>query len=407
MKTLIKIAWRNLWRNRRRTLLTVASVVLALVLALFMRSMQLGSYEQMIKAGVNQVGYLQIHSKGYWEEQSIDRAFFDKDSIDAALKSTSGISKTLPFLQTFSLASYGNLTKGVLVDGIKPDKEDSQTNLSGKIVKGDYLTKSEHSVIIGDKLAQYLKMDVGDSLVLIGQGFRGITAYGIYPISGIFHLPSLQMNSQLVYMNLKDAQAFVYPYQEGLLTGISVFLNDPDHLPQVKKSLLTKLGKHYEATSWKVMLSDILQAIEVDNVSGELMLFILYIVVAFSIFSTILMMTMERSKQYSVMISVGMQRWQLVLVSMIETVIISLIGVLIGLLIISPVLYYFHENPIPLTGSMADLYLQFNIKPVLPFSVKPHIFASQTAIIFILSLVSVLYPVVFISRFNILNASRH
>lgn len=163
MKTLIKIAWRNLWRNRRRTLLTVASVVLALVLALFMRSMQLGSYEQMIKAGVNQVGYLQIHSKGYWEEQSIDRAFFDKDSIDAALKSTSGISKTLPFLQTFSLASYGNLTKGVLVDGIKPDKEDSQTNLSGKIVKGDYLTKSEHSVIIGDKLAQYLKMDVGDS----------------------------------------------------------------------------------------------------------------------------------------------------------------------------------------------------------------------------------------------------
>lgn len=215
------------------------------------------------------------------------------------------------------------------------------------------------------------------------------------------------MNSQLVYMNLKDAQAFVYPYQEGLLTGISVFLNDPDHLPQVKKSLLTKLGKHYEATSWKVMLSDILQAIEVDNVSGELMLFILYIVVAFSIFSTILMMTMERSKQYSVMISVGMQRWQLVLVSMIETVIISLLGVLIGLLIISPVLYYFHENPIPLAGSMADLYLQFNIKPVLPFSVKPHIFASQTTIIFILSLVSVLYPVVFISRFNILNASRH
>ena len=407
MKTLIKIAWRNLWRNRRRTILTVASVVLALILALFMRSMQLGSYEQMIKAGVNQVGNLQLHSKGYWEEQSIDHSFFDNDTIETALKNTSGISNTLPFLQTFSLASFGNFTKGVLVWGIEPEKENSQTNLAGKIVKGKYLSKTGSSVIIGDKLAQYLRIGVGDSLVLIGQGFRGITAYGIYPVAGIFHLPSLQMNNQLVYMSLPDAQSFVYPYQGGLLTGISIFLNDPAQLPQVQKSLLSKLGKRYEATSWKIMLTDILQSIQVDNVSGELMLSILYIVVAFSIFSTILMMTMERRKQYSVMISVGMQRWQLVLVSIIETIIISIIGVLVGLLIISPIVFYFHQNPIPLTGAMADLYLQFNIKPVLPFSVDPGIFLSQAGIILILSLVSALYPMIFISRFNILNASRH
>ena len=407
MKTLIKIAWRNLWRNRRRTILTAASVVLAIVLALFMRSMQFGSYEQMIQAGVNQVGYLEIHSKGFWKDQSIEKAFFDNDKIKRTLKDTKGISLALPELQTFSLASFKTQTKGVMVSGIDPKKENLQTKIASKIIKGNYLSNKSGNILIGDNLARFLKIGVGDSLVLIGQGFRGVTAYGLYKVCGIFHLPSTEMNGQLVYMNLNDAQYFVYPYQPGLLTAISIFPTDPSQSDNIKVSLEKQIGKNYEVIGWQKMLSDMLQTIKVDNVSGQLMLFVLYIIAAFGIFSTILMMTIERKKQFAVMISIGMQRRKLISVSIIETFIITLIGIIIGLIIITPILVYLHLNPITFTGGMAKMYEEFNIEPILPFSIKAPIFFNQIFIVLGLSLLSALYPIIYISKFNILKAFRH
>lgn len=406
MKSIFKIAWRSLWRNQRRTMLTTASVVLSLSLALFMRSMQFGSYEQMIQAGVNQVGDLQIHDTGYWENQSLDRAFFSNKNIDETFKSIPGIRNILPGLQTFSLASYGKQTKGILVYGIDPVMQNQQTKLAGKIIRGKYLTEP-NDVIIGDQMAKFLKINVGDSLVLLGQGFRGLTAYGIYHVAGVFHLPSGEMNRQLLYMSITDAQAFVYPYQKGLLTDISVFLKNQSDLGSVKKALEAKLGKKYEVIPWQTMLTDILQTIKVDNVGGQFMLLILYVIAAFGIFSTILMMTMEKRKQYAVMISVGMQRRKLIIVSVVETFIVAVIGILVGLIIASPILYYLHYNPIPMTGDMAKMYLEFNIDPILPFSIKAHIFLSQAAIVLGLSLLSALYPVIYLSRFNVLNAFRH
>ena len=407
MKTLIKIAWRNLWRNRRRTILTAASVVLAIVLALFMRSMQFGTYEQMIQAGVNQVGYVQIHTKGFWKDQSIEKAFFDNDKIKRTLKDTKGISLALPELQTFSLASFKTQTKGVMVSGIDPKKENLQTKIASKIIKGNYLSNKSGNILIGDNLARFLKIGVGDSLVLIGQGFRGVTAYGLYKVCGIFHLPSTEMNSQLVYMSLNDAQYFVYPYQPGLLTAISIFPTNPSQSDNIKASLEKQVGKNYEVIGWQKMLSDMLQTIKVDNVSGQLMLFVLYLIAAFGIFSTILMMTIERKKQFAVMISIGMQRRKLISVSIIETLIITLIGIIIGLIIITPVLVYLHLNPITFSGGMAKMYEEFNIEPILPFSIKAHIFSIQIFIVLGLSLLSALYPLIYISKFNILKAFRH
>ena len=407
MKSLVKIAWRSLWRNRRRTILTAAAVVLALVLALFMRSMQFGSYDQMIQAGVNQVGYLQVHDTGYWENQSIDRAFFYNKNLGEAIKKIPEIQMAIPKLETFSLASYGKQTKGVLISGINPVLQNKKTHLGRKIVKGSYLSNKQNEVLVGDNLARYLHISIGDSLVLLGQGYRGITSYGIYTVKGIFHLPSTEINSQVVYMNLTAAQNFVYPYQKGLLTGISLYLKDPLKLQEVKKQLSVSLGKHYEIISWKKVLTDILQSIKVDNISGQVMLLILYIIAAFGIFSTTLMMTMEKRKQYAIMISIGMQRSRLVWVSILETIIITITGILAGLIIVTPILFYLHANPIPLTGEMSKVYEQFNIEPILPFAVKAHIFISQTLIIFVLSTLSTLYPIIYLSRFNILKAFRH
>ncbi|MBE0651329.1 MAG: ABC transporter permease [Bacteroidales bacterium] len=403
---LLAIAWRNLWRNGRRTVIGAAAVFMALVLSLLMLSMKYGSLEQMVSAGVNQVGDLQVHSAGYFENKSIDHAFFDNKNVDVTFKKIPEIKRVVPHLETFSLASYGKQTKGIMVSGIDPKLEDIQSGLSKKIIKGHYLEKGDE-VLIGDNMAEFLKINVGDSIVLLGQGYRGITAYGIYKVAGIFHLPSLQMNSSLLYMNMQDAQSFVYPYQKGLLTGFSIYLKKTSQLKAVQKQVGKDLGKDYEIIPWQTILSNLLETVATSKAGTQVFVLILYVVAAFGIFSTILMMTMEKRKQYAVMVSIGMNRGRLVWMSILETFMVSIIGVVTSLAVASPILFYMHYHPIPVTGNLAEMYLQYNIEPVMPFSVSPYLFISQTSIILILSFLSALYPVIYVLKFNVLNAFRH
>ena len=403
---LLAIAWRNLWRNRRRTIIASAAVFMAVVLAMFMLSMKYGSMDQMVAAGVNQVGNIQVHDTGYWENKSLDRAFFNNDQIEKVLNGYPEIKRVIPHLETFSLASFGNRTKGIAVSGIDPKLEDLQTGLSQKIVKGHYFS-NKHDVLIGNVMAEYLKMDVGDSIVLLGQGYRGITAYGIFKVGGIFHSPSHDMNSQMLYMSLPDAQQFVYPFQKGLLTGLSVYLHNSKAESRIKAQLQQNLGNGYEIIPWETILSDLLETVAMGRAGNQIFVMILYIIAAFGIFSTVLMMTMEKRKQYAVMISIGMQRSHLVWVSMLETIMISLVGVIAALAIIVPVLTYLHFHPIPVTGDIADIYLLYNIDPVMPFAASPSLFISQTAIILTLSFLSAFYPIIYILKFNVLNAYRH
>lgn len=405
MKILFIMAWRNLWRNKRRTFITATSVVLALVLALFMRSMQFGSYETMIKAGVNEVGNMQVHDTGYWDNKTIDRAFFTNPELEQKISSLPGVLHMLPHLESFVLASYGDKTKGVQLVGISPEAEDRQVNISGKITSGSFLKKGQAGLIIGDKIAEYLKIDIGDSLVVMGQGYEGTTAVGIYPVTGIAHFVSPQMNNLMVYMDLETLQKLIFPFQPGLLTGISVFC-EPDIEDQLLDSIKASVGDHFEVISWKVMLSDMLQSIKLDNLSGMVMLMILYIIVAFGIFSTILMMTVERRRQFAVMISIGMRKSKLVITSIFESIFIALIGVVTGLILTTPALVYLYLNPIRMTGEMAALYESFNQEPIMAFSIEPSIFVSQSLIVLSLALLSALYPIFYVLRFNVLNALR-
>ena len=154
------------------------------------------------------------------------------------------------------------------------------------------------------------------------------------------------------------------------------------------------------------MLPEIVQQIEGDNIGGIIMLAILYLIVAFGIFGTVLMMTMERRKEFAIMIAVGMHRWKLAIVVCIETIMIGLMGVASGMIACFPFLKYLYHNPIPLKGEMADMMLEFNIEPIMPFSLETFIFTNQGVTILILACLAAIYPIVFVIRFKILKAMR-
>jgi len=404
MRSFLKIAWRNLWRNKRRTFITMASVFVAVFLSLATRSMQIGSYDNMIKNAVRlSTGYIQIHDNGYWEDKSINNTFETSLSLYNSVNSNENITLTLPRLESFALGSSGVYTKGVFVIGTDPEIEDSLTNLSDKLVEGEYFN-DEEGVIVGKGLADYLHVGIDDTLILIGQGYHGVTAAGKYRITGIFKFPVPQMDNQMVYMRLKDCQ---YLYNsENRLTSYTIMIDDGDDLNVTVAELKELTGEEYEVLSWEVMNKEMVQMIKSDNAGGIFMLGVLYMIVGFGVFGTMMMMTMERRKEFAVMIAVGMQKTRLSIIVFFETLFIGFLGVVVGVIISFPLLLYLFYNPIPITGEMAESFEIFGVEPIVPFSVEPSIFINQSLIVMLICFIAVMYPIIAINRFNILKAMR-
>ncbi len=404
MRALLKIAWRNLWRNKRRTYITMASVFVAVFLALATRSMQIGSYDNMIKNAVKlSTGYIQIHDNGYWEDKSINNTFKNSSPLFNSVNSNDNITLTLPRLESFALGSSGEYTKGVFVIGTDPEIEDRLTNLSDKLVDGEYFNNDE-GVIVGKGLADYLHVGIDDTLILIGQGYHGVTAAGKYRIIGIFKFPVPQMDNQMVYMRLKDCQ---YLYNaENRLTSYTIMIDDGDDLYLTVAELGELTGEEFEVLSWEDMNKEMVQMIKSDNAGGIFMLGVLYMIVGFGVFGTMMMMTMERRKEFAVMIAVGMQKARLSIIVFFETLFIGFLGVIVGVFISFPILLYLFYNPIPITGEMAESFELFGVEPIVPFSVDAAIFINQSLIVMLICFIAVMYPIVVINRFNILKAMR-
>ena len=403
MKDYIKIAWRNLWRNRRRTLLTITSVLFALFLALLMRSMQLGSYATMVESSVKiSTGYIQVHEKGYWADKSIDNTFETSPALQQKILENPNVTQITPRLESFALLSSGKQTKGAAVIGTRPGIENEISGLKSRVIIGEYLEDTDRAILIAEGLAQYLKVKVGDTVVVLGQGYHGVTAAGAFPVKGIIRFVQPDMNNTMTYIPLALAQE-LYAAPDRL-TSLSIMVTDPDKIDRTRAELDRLDPENLEIMLWKEMLVELVNGIEGDNINGLFMLGILYLVVGFGILGTILMTTMERRREFGIMVAVGMRRYKLAIIVFFETLIISIIGIIAGVITSFPIILYFFYHPIPLTGEAADAMLEYNMEPVMPFLLEPGFFVGQSLVVIIISLLTLVYPFTVIGRFKIINA---
>ncbi len=405
MKTYFSLAWRNLWRNKKRTLIASASVFFAVILALLMRSMQKGSYNYMIKAAVSTyTGYVQVHGKNYWDKKSLEQSMVVSKNIQDKIHEIKGVSDVVPRLESYALVSHKNFTKVAQINGVDPQKENGMTKLAKKVTSGEYLKANSEGALIAQGLAELLKVSVGDSVVIYGQGYHGMTAAAQVPVIGIVKFTLPELNKSMLYLSLDYAQ-WLFSAQ-GRLTSLSIMLNDPSEQDAVFNKVKIMFNNNYEVMTWDQLLPELVQSIESDNSGGIIMLGILYIVIGFGIFGTIMMMTAERSHEFGILISVGMKKWKLILVTTIETLLISLIGVITGALASIPVLIYFYHNPIYLTGNAAKAYLAFGFEPILPFAIYPGMFLAQIWTVLAIALFSAFYPFSYIRKLKTVEALR-
>ncbi len=451
------LAWRNLWRNKRRTLITVASVFFAVFFALLMRSLQLGSYDHMFRNVIESyTGYIQVQNEDFKDNSIVDNSFDFTPEIQKIILSDRNVTDLVPRFESFALASTGPLTKGVLVLGIDPEKETLLSNVKNRLVryrltdkvidtikkmdipervkskldlflgesytsesvlqldlgikdkeagsimpfiekvssvKNGYLTSGEKEALLGDNLAKYLNLNIGDTLVMIGQGYHGTTAAAKFRIAGIVKLPTPDIDNKIVYLPVGVCQDFYNA--PGMLTSMVLIVKDNSD-KAINRTLIS-LGKELPAPlrllGWREMNSLLINQMDADNKSGAIMIGILYLVIAFGIFGTVLMMTTERRREFGVLVAIGMQKSKLAAIVSLEMIYIGLLGILSGAALALPVIIIGQYNPIRFSGEYAKVYESYGMEPIMPFMPVNYYFLWQSVIVALIVCIAIIYPV--------------
>jgi putative ABC transport system permease protein len=472
MKENFKIAWRNLWRNRRRTIITSASVFFAVFFAVVMRSYQLGSYDHMINNFIESfTGYLQVQNVKFQDNPLIDNSFNYTDSLAAAISRVDNVVSVTPHLESFTLASSGSQTKGVAVIAIDPEKEKNFSDPEAKLVRyrindvtfsrlkeagnipdkildrankslgrsfsstsrlelelnlsdeekqlylrdilrclevpNNYLVEDDNGILVSDRLAGYLKVAIGDSVILMGQGYHGVSATALFPIRGIIKMPAPDIDNKLIVMTIPTAQKFYGA--EGKITSFVINLTDKSNrtIAKAKSSINTLLpDKNTTTKTWYELNPVLYQQIQGDSQTGIATLGLLYFIIFFGIFGTVLMMVAERKREFGVLIAIGMQKRKLKWIVTIEMALLGAIGLIAGLVTSTPLILYFYYNPILLKGDMASMMEEWGWDPVMPTAWFGPYFYWQTLVVAVMVILVTIYPMRKIGKLKEIDALR-
>jgi len=339
----------------------------------------------------NNFGYLQIHQKGFWGEQSLDLSMDEAALPMDQWAEVDGVRSVVRRLESFSLVSTEQSNRGSLVLGIEPENELPGLQLQDQIVEGQVFASGSDQVVVSEGLAEFLKVSVGDSLMFLSQGYRGASAYGQFMVSGIAKISNPELNKQLVLMPLQTAQ-WMYNGM-GLLTTAVVDLEPGADHKEVKAQLLPLMVEELELLEWEELFPELIQTIEADMAGGQIFVTILYFIISFVLLGTVIMMVSEREREFGILVSIGMRKTKLALVTVLENLMLTLGGAFVGMAIVKPVQFYFKYNPIDLSGQMKEAIEQFDFEPKLYTTTSFIINLNHGAIVFVIGVLVSLYAV--------------
>ncbi len=402
---MLKLAWRNIWRNKGRSVITIAAVMFCVIFAVVLRSFQVGVWENMIHEIVgNNFGYLQIHEDGFWADQSLDRTM-DLGAVNSEeLLAVDGVDRLIPRMESFSLLYHGSNTKGSLVMGIDPAVELPGLQLDDILLEGRSFSRDDSVIVVSEGLAKYFNVGLGDTLLFMGQGYHGATAYGAFPIGGIARMTNPELNKQLVLMPFQKAQ-YMYNCTDRATTLVVAVDKDSDY-EAVGAALKGSGVEGLEVLEWKELFPEIIQTIEVDMAGGRIFVTILYFIISFVLLGTVIMMVAERQREFGILVSIGMKKTKLAFVTLLENIMLIMGGAIVGMAVVKPVQFYFKYNPIDLSGQMKEAIEQYNFEPKLYTTTSFIINLNHGTIIFIIGVLVSLYAVVKIMKLNPIESMR-
>jgi ABC-type lipoprotein release transport system permease subunit len=403
-----KMAWRNIWRHPRRTILTISAIAFATGLLVFTVSMQMGAFETMINstAKIN-MGHLQVQAADYYEKRDMRLVVEDSAAVGEILDETPGVEAYTYRAGAFSMVASGERTVGALIIGIDPEREARVSTLSKTIRHGEYLSDDDsNGAIIGDLLARNLRVGLGDELTVMGQGRDGSVAATLLTVKGINKSGLAAFDRASIHISLKNFQE-VYSMR-GAVHEVVMISETIRHIPKMKEHIQAGIGNIDPAVplavlDWKELMPGLYDAIMLNIISRMIFYLILVTVVASSISNTFLMAVFERTKEFGVMMAVGTTPRRLTKILLVESINMTLVGIMAGIILGSLVTLYFQAHGIDFSAS-EELASKFGISS----RIYPRLsFLSASAgpsLVFVITALAALYPALRIRRLRPVDA---
>ncbi len=402
------MAWRNIWRNTRRSVLTILAIVFATMLLVFMLSFQFGSYDIMINTAVKiHTGHVQVQAAGYNDKMDIRLVVPDPAAVYNLVKDIREVEAYTSRANAFALVSSSDRTYGILLTGIDPEREAKVSTLVKLVRRGEYLAGEDRDMaLVGDLLAENLKVDIGDDLVLLGQGRDGSVAASILKVKGIFSSGQDKFDRNSIQMPLGYFQDVFS--MNGTVHEIVVLSRSLKEVKIIKKELGAGVGGidsdgNLAVLDWMELMPGLIQSIKLDLVSGLIMYVILIVVVAFSILNTFLMVIFERTREFGVLMAVGMTPGRLMRSLFLESMSITCIGIILGIISGGMVTWYFQVHGILISGA-SELLSQFGLPDRMYPQLSVLSISVGAGIVLIITILTAVYPVLKVWRLKPLKA---
>jgi len=398
----IKMAWRNIWRNARRSVLTILAILFATMLLVFMLSFQFGSYDTMINTAVKvHTGHVQVQAREYRDRMDIRLAVPDPGALGDFIGNIAGIAASTSRANAFSLVSSRDRTYGVLVTGIDPDGEAAVSTLKQLVRKGDYLAPGDTDrALVGALLARNLKVDIGDELIVLGQGRDGSVAAAALTVKGIFSSGEDRFDRNSIQMPLpyfQEVFAMGGAVHEVVILGRS--LEEVAGIKGELEGVVSDMDTdgRLAVLDWMELMPGLVQSIKLDLFSGLIMYVILIVVVAFSILNTFLMAIFERQREFGVVMAIGMTPRRLMQCLFLESAMITLVGIVLGIVSGSLVTWYFQVHGILISGA-SEVLSQFGLPDRLYPQLSVLSISIGAGIVLVITILTAIYPVIKVRR---------
>lgn len=327
----LRIAWRNIFRQKRRTILTVLTMFGGFTLSAISIGWADGTYNRIIDMFTrNRLGHIQIHAQGYLDRPSLYKWIQDYQKIGDEIQQVKGVEAWAPRLYSAGLASVGEKSAGVRIIGIDPERESVATRFEKKVIEGrSFSLEPSHEAILGRGVARTLKTKTGDEIVIVSQGADGSIANDLYTVVGIAESGDPALDQSAFYLHLKDAQELLV--LDDAVHEIAVLVKRLSQVSRVTQEIRLKLNDpQLDVAPWQKFARSFYVAMQADKEGNWIMLFIVVLIVAIGVLNTVLMTVLERTREYGVMRALGTRQLLVFRLVIYEVAFMAMIGLVIG-----------------------------------------------------------------------------
>lgn len=367
MKTFVKIAWRNIIRNRNRSLITVSAVAIGLGALIFIWSFAEGAHRQMIKNYTSFViSPVQVQALGYQKNPKLEKALKNSEELVRVIKNNPRVKAVSQRIRAEGLMGSTESSVGTMIIGVHPPHEKQVSKLHERISKGSFLNAEDNrKIIIGKNMASNLDVDIDDKVVFMSQALDGSIASGAYYVKGIIDSGVAEIDKGLALLTFQAAEdLFVMNIQP---SQIGVQLHSIDESDLVAEELKETLkDPSLEILPWRKVSPVLQQWLDYDNTFIWIILIIVMIVVAIGIMNTVLMGVLERTREIGILLALGTKPQQILSMVTYESIFLGLIGTLAGLLLGLGASAYFAHTGLDLSmfsEALNSMYMEPIIHP--------------------------------------------